>query len=115
MLFERPVRHWSYDLTTCFDPVRRRDFFEKLFATLRSIHLKGSPIMNVTPQVETREISDADLDNVSGGLIGGLVGTVTGTVDSIAPVSTTLGGVVGTVEGLTGVNTSVATGLIAGL
>ena len=29
-------------------------------------------------QVQTQEISDADLDNVSGGLVGGVVGTVTG-------------------------------------
>ena len=35
--------------------------------------------MNHTPQVETLEISDNDLDNVSGGLVGGLLGNVTGT------------------------------------
>jgi hypothetical protein len=32
------------------------------------IHTKGSFIMNSAPQVETVEISDAELDNVSGGL-----------------------------------------------
>ncbi|ARX88422.1 hypothetical protein SMD44_07909 [Streptomyces alboflavus] len=50
--------------------------------------------MNNVPQVETREISDADLDNVAGGLVSGVVGNVTGTVDSIAPVSGVVGGVV---------------------
>jgi hypothetical protein len=72
--------------------------------------MKGSNIMNSTPQVETREISDADLDNVSGGLLGGVLGTVVGTVDS-----STVEGVLYTAEGLTGVNASVATGLVAGL
>jgi hypothetical protein len=32
------------------------------------IHTKGSFLMNSAPQVETVEISDAELDNVSGGL-----------------------------------------------
>lgn len=75
--------------------------------------------MDFTSQVETREISDADLDNVSGGLVGGLVANATGTVESIAPVAGTVSGVVGTVEGISGVNTvavtGLATGLIAGL
>ena len=47
--------------------------------------------MNSTHKVETLEISDNDLDNVSGGLLGHIVGnvlgTVTGTVDSVVPVS----------------------------
>ncbi|MGW7517301.1 type A2 lantipeptide [Streptomyces sp. NPDC054796] len=66
--------------------------------------------MDFTPQVETREISDSDLDNVSGGVLGPVVGDVVGTVDSVAPVSE----VTGTVSQVTGVNTSAVTGL-AGL
>ncbi|MGP2437841.1 type A2 lantipeptide [Streptomyces sp. JW3] len=69
--------------------------------------------MNSTPQVETTEISDAELDNVSGGL--NALGTVTGVVDGIAPVSGVLNTVVGTVEGVTGLNTAPVTGLVAGL
>jgi hypothetical protein len=71
--------------------------------------------MNSTPQVETREIDDADLDNVSGGVgvVGGVVGTVTGTVDGVVNV----GGVLGTVDGvvnpvLGNVNTGAVTGLL---
>ncbi|MFA3878261.1 type A2 lantipeptide [Streptomyces sp. MMCC 100] len=71
--------------------------------------------MNSTPQVETVEISDADLDNVSGGLNVNAVGTVTGLVDGIAPVSGVLNTAVGTVEGVTGLNTAPVTGLVAGL
>ncbi|MDI3387905.1 type A2 lantipeptide [Streptomyces sp. B-S-A8] len=75
--------------------------------------------MNNTPQVETREISDADLDNVAGGLVAGLAGNVVSTVDSIAPVSSTVGTVVGTVEATTGLNTAplqgLATSTVAGL
>ncbi|MGX1668312.1 type A2 lantipeptide [Streptomyces sp. NPDC055400] len=71
--------------------------------------------MNSTPQVQTLEISDADLDNVSGGLVGGLAANLTGTADSIAPVSGTVAGLTGTVEGLTGVNTAAVTGLASGL
>ncbi|MER7720954.1 type A2 lantipeptide [Streptomyces flaveolus] len=71
--------------------------------------------MNSTPQVETVEISDAELDNVSGGLNVNAVGTVTGLVDGIAPVSGLLNTVVGTVEGVTGLNTAPVTGLVAGL
>ncbi|MFJ2828108.1 type A2 lantipeptide [Streptomyces sp. NPDC087263] len=69
--------------------------------------------MNSTPQVATAEISDADLDAVSGGLGLDAVGTVTGIVDSVAPgVLPLVGSVVGTVEGLTGLN---VTGVVAGL
>jgi hypothetical protein len=52
--------------------------------------------MDFTPQVETREISDSDLDNVSGGLLGpvsGVLGTVT---SAAAPVT----GIVSDVTGV---------------
>ncbi|MDH6622353.1 hypothetical protein M2271_000140 [Streptomyces sp. LBL] len=71
--------------------------------------------MNSTPQVETVEISDAELDNVSGGLAVNALGTVTGLVDGIAPVSGLLNTAVGTVEGVTGLNTAPVTGLVAGI
>lgn len=58
--------------------------------------------MDFTSQVETREIADADLDNVSGGLLGGVIHTVTG------PVEATVYTVEGTVQGLTGVNLNAA-------
>ncbi|MER5377432.1 type A2 lantipeptide [Streptomyces sp. NPDC002132] len=71
--------------------------------------------MNSTPQVETVEIADADLDNVSGGLSVNALGTVTGLVDGIAPVSGVVDTAVGTVEGVTGLNTAPVTNLVAGL
>ncbi|CAM5593544.1 type A2 lantipeptide [Streptomyces aurantiogriseus] len=71
--------------------------------------------MNSTPQVETVEIADADLDNVSGGLSVNALGTVTGLVDGVAPVSGLLDTAVGTVEGVTGLNTAPVTNLVAGL
>ena len=71
--------------------------------------------MNSTPQVETVEISDAELDNVSGGLALNALGTVTGLVDGIAPVSSVVGTAVGTVEGVTGLSTAPVTNLVAGL
>ncbi|MEU9574915.1 type A2 lantipeptide [Streptomyces massasporeus] len=71
--------------------------------------------MNSTPQVETVEIADAELDAVSGGLAVNSVNTVTDTVDSIAPVSGLVNTVVGTVEGTTGLNTAPVTNLVAGL
>lgn len=37
-------------------------------SSLWNIHTKGSFIMNSAPQVQTLEISDAELDTVSGGL-----------------------------------------------
>jgi hypothetical protein len=77
--------------------------------------MKGSSTMNSTPQVETVEISDADLDNVSGGLSVNAIGTVTGLVDGVAPVSGLVDTAVGTVEGVTGLNTAPVTNLVAGL
>lgn len=71
--------------------------------------------MNSTPQVETAEISDADLDNVSGGLSLNAVGSITGAVDGIAPVAGLVDTAVGTVEGVTGLNTAPVTNLVAGL
>ncbi|WP_328389467.1 type A2 lantipeptide [Streptomyces sp. NBC_00400] len=75
--------------------------------------------MNSIPQVQTQEISDADLDNVSGGLLNGVVGTATNTVDSIAPVSGAVGTATGLVDGATGANVSgvvgTASGLVSGL
>ncbi|MEU0005148.1 type A2 lantipeptide [Streptomyces sp. NPDC006314] len=71
--------------------------------------------MNSTPQVETLEISDAELDNVSGGLSVNALNTVTGAVNGVAPVSGLVGTVVGTVEGVTGLNTQPVTNLVAGL
>jgi hypothetical protein len=77
--------------------------------------MKGSSIMNSTPQVETVEIADTELDNVSGGLAINALNTVTGVVDSVAPVTGLVNGVVDTVEGVTGLNTAPVTGLVAGL
>ncbi|GAA2944523.1 type A2 lantipeptide [Streptomyces enissocaesilis] len=63
-------------------------------------------------QVATQEISDNDLDNVSGGLLGTpVLANATGLVDSVFPVSATVGSAVGTVEGVTGLNTAPATGI----
>ncbi|MGW8555728.1 type A2 lantipeptide [Streptomyces tubercidicus] len=71
--------------------------------------------MNSTPQVQTQEISDSDLDNVSGGLVGGVLGAA----DSIAPVSGTVGTATGLVDGIAGTDTAgvvgTATGLVSGL
>lgn len=78
---------------------------------MKNTHQKGSAIMDFTPQVETAEIADADLDNIAGGLVGGAVNSAVGTVDSVAPVSE----VAGTVSQATGVDTSQATGLVSSL
>lgn len=68
--------------------------------------------MNFIPQVETQELSDSDLDNVSGGLLGATVGAnATGFVDSIVPLSANAGALVSTVEGVTGLNTAPAAGI----
>ncbi|MET7485280.1 type A2 lantipeptide [Streptomyces sp. NPDC005538] len=71
--------------------------------------------MNSTPQVETVEISDAELDNVSGGLSVNALGTVTGLVDGVVPVSGLVDSVIGTVQGATGLNVTPVTNLVAGL
>ncbi|MFE9600411.1 type A2 lantipeptide [Streptomyces hokutonensis] len=71
--------------------------------------------MNSTPQVETVEISDAELDNVSGGLSLNALGTVTGLVDGVVPVSGLVDSVIGTVEGTTGLSVAPVTNLVAGL
>ncbi|MGW1807262.1 type A2 lantipeptide [Streptomyces sp. NPDC002078] len=71
--------------------------------------------MNSTPQVETVEISDAELDNVSGGLSVNTLNSVTGAVNGIAPVSGAVTTAVGTVEGVTGLNVQPVTDLVAGL
>ncbi|MET8178313.1 type A2 lantipeptide [Streptomyces sp. NPDC005336] len=70
--------------------------------------------MNSAPKVATQEISDAELDNVAGGL--GVMGDALGTVDSVtAPVTGAAGTATGTVDGLTGLNTSGVVGTVAGL
>ncbi|MDX3311617.1 type A2 lantipeptide [Streptomyces sp. NPDC054884] len=71
--------------------------------------------MNSTPQVETVEISDAELDNVSGGLSLNTLSTVTELVDGVAPVSPLVDTVVGNLEGLTGLHTAPLTNTVAGL
>ncbi|WP_330461315.1 type A2 lantipeptide [Streptomyces sp. NBC_00820] len=71
--------------------------------------------MNSTPQVETVEISDAELDNVSGGLSLNALNTVTGVVNGVAPVTPLVDSVVGTVQGVTGLNVAPVNGLVAGL
>ncbi|MFI5683303.1 type A2 lantipeptide [Streptomyces sp. NPDC051636] len=71
--------------------------------------------MNSTPQVQTAEISDAELDSVSGGLSVNALNSATGALNGIAPVSGLVDTVVGTVEGVTGLNTQPVTNLVAGL
>ncbi|MET9359301.1 type A2 lantipeptide [Streptomyces sp. NPDC006632] len=66
-------------------------------------------------QVATLEISDADLDNVSGGLVGTALSNVTGTADSVLPVSGIVNSATGLVGSVTGVNTGAVTGLATGL
>ena len=74
--------------------------------------------MNNTPQVQTQEISDADLDNVSGGLVGGVVDTAAGVVGAVGAVSgVNVGGVLSSVDSTVSplVNTNGVTGLVSGL
>lgn len=102
---------WLCPAPSCFDPDPCGSR-EKRFSTRHEFHTKGSAHHELHPQVETAEISDADLDNVSGGLVGGVLGNVTATADSIAPVS----GIVGSVTGVnTGAVSGLATGLVSGL
>ncbi len=71
--------------------------------------------MNSTPQVETAEISDAELDAVSGGLSVNALSTVTGAVNGVAPVSGLVDTAIDTDQGVTGLNTQPVTNLVAGL
>ncbi|KAK1185609.1 type A2 lantipeptide [Streptomyces sp. NBS 14/10] len=66
--------------------------------------------MNNAPKVATQEISDAELDNVAGGL--GVVGDALGTVDSLTGAVGTVGLATSTVDGVTGLNT---TGIVGGV
>jgi hypothetical protein len=56
--------------------------------------------MSSAPQVQTQEISDADLDNVSGGVFAGLAGEVCIESPLSAEVSGAVGGNVLGVAGL---------------
>ncbi|WP_267242450.1 type A2 lantipeptide [Streptomyces sp. PR69] len=75
--------------------------------------------MDFTPRIETAEISDSDLDSVSGGLqcnlADAVVANVTGAVDGIAPVTGVSGSAAGCVESAAGLNTAAVTGFVAGL
>lgn len=78
--------------------------------------MKGTQFMrNTTPQVETRELADGDLDNISGGVGVGVGIDGLGLDDLIAPISNVLP--VGQVTGLVGGVTNTVTGLtgLAGL
>ncbi|SEG83454.1 hypothetical protein SAMN05216223_11482 [Actinacidiphila yanglinensis] len=70
---------------------------------------------NTTPQVETRELADGDLDNISGGLGVGVDLNGLGLDSLLAPVANALP--VGEVTGLVGGATNTLTGLtgLAGL
>ena len=70
---------------------------------------------NTTPQVETRELADGDLDNISGGVGLGLGIDGLGLTDALAPVTNILP--VGQVTGLVGGATNTLTGMtsLAGL
>lgn len=68
-----------------------------------------------TPQVETVEISDAELDNVSGGLSSATLDTATAALNGVAPVDATVATVVSTVEGASGLSVAPVQGLVAGL
>lgn len=108
-----PLFDWLRKPSACFDPGPKGA--APRVPGLRNFQTKGSAHHEPHPQVETLEISDNDLDNVSGGLIGGVLGNVTATADSIAPVTGIVGSVTGLVESTTGVNTGAVTGLATGL
>ncbi|OEU90188.1 hypothetical protein DB35_02485 [Streptomyces abyssalis] len=59
---------------------------------------------DITPQIETSELSDADLDNVSGGVGATVGGNLAAGLDGVA------GSVAGGVDGVGGVAGSVAAG-----
>lgn len=73
----------------------------------------------MNPQIQTQEISDADLDAVSGGLHSSVADSVvangTATLDSVAPVSAVATSGVPAVESFAGLNSSALTGFVAGL
>lgn len=52
-----------------------------------------------TPQVETREISDSELDTISGGLLGPVLNTVF-EVDSMLPTVSDVAGLATSATGL---------------
>jgi hypothetical protein len=66
---------------------------------------------DTTPQVETREIADSELDGVSGGILGPVLDTVW-TVDSMLPA---VSDVAGLATSATGLDIAPLTGLTAGL
>lgn len=67
--------------------------------------------MNNAPKVATQEISDAELDNVAGG-VGHVVGDALGTVDSLTGAVGTVATATTTIDGVTGLNT---TGIVGGV
>ena len=80
-------------------------------------HVKGSFLMNSAPQVQTAEISDADLDAVSGGLAPQLSltagSTTLSSADALAELDAlkatalgSLGGTLGALPHQVGVNAS---------
>jgi len=78
--------------------------------------MKGTQFMrNTTPQVETRELADGDLDNISGGVGVGVGIDGLGLNDLIAPLTSVLP--VGQVTGLVTGATSTLSGVtgLAGL
>ncbi|MFC9944684.1 hypothetical protein [Streptomyces pratensis] len=73
--------------------------------------------MNSAPQIQTQEISDADLDGVSGGLtgaaaieaplVGGIAGGVSADLLGASPLSGSLSGAVGSnVLGIAGLGSA---------
>ncbi|MFJ9636612.1 MULTISPECIES: type A2 lantipeptide [unclassified Streptomyces] len=73
--------------------------------------------MNSTPQVPTQVISDADLDNVSGGILNGSLNNNALGLSADAPVSLSgaLQAATGTVDAATGLNLQGVSGLVSGL
>lgn len=69
--------------------------------------------MNSTPQVPTQVISDADLDNVSGGILNGSLNNNALGLSADAPVSLSgaLQAATGTVDAATGLNLQGVSGL----